>query len=389
MAQERRLGLVFSGGGAKGAFGVGVLRRLVEELPTLTWHVVSGTSTGGLIAPFASIGATDRTALDDLERLYVTSRQADIVSSNLTPGQLLKGLPMGVYDPRPLAGRIDESLPDARRRQLLDGAVTTIVNCVNLQTGELALWTQRANVARLRAWFREHGSRGGVGAHFFPEHRLTEALLASAAIPGAIEPQEFRRTGAGAPCASLPRQQIVDGGVIDIAPLRSAIAAGATDLLVVLMSPRVPAPVCRRAEHFVDVALRAVDLLTDEIARNDVEVARSTTDLCGLADVLLEHEAELPQVVRDRLAARDGALRTRLASLRGRRPLNVHVIEPGHPLGDTLDFDSKVASGWPADPSGPKKVGIMAARLRAGVRAARAALREDAALAAMLRAFSA
>ncbi len=51
-SQKEKLALVFSGGGAKGAFGVGVLWELSRRRFSLRWDIVCGTSTGALIAPF-------------------------------------------------------------------------------------------------------------------------------------------------------------------------------------------------------------------------------------------------------------------------------------------------------------------------------------------------
>ena len=70
-----RLAIVLSGGGAMGAFGVGVLSKLVERLPGLRWQIVSGTSTGSLITPFAALGANDCHAPAKLGRERSESRR--------------------------------------------------------------------------------------------------------------------------------------------------------------------------------------------------------------------------------------------------------------------------------------------------------------------------
>ena len=50
--------LVISGGGSKGAFVVGVLKRLFAEYPALDFDIYVGTSTGSLMSPLvALIGA--------------------------------------------------------------------------------------------------------------------------------------------------------------------------------------------------------------------------------------------------------------------------------------------------------------------------------------------
>jgi hypothetical protein len=57
--------LAISGGGGDGAFGVGVLRGWTERGGRPEFTVVSGVSTGALIAPFAFLGsAYDQTLRD-------------------------------------------------------------------------------------------------------------------------------------------------------------------------------------------------------------------------------------------------------------------------------------------------------------------------------------
>src|ERR1044071_5326617 len=78
-----KLALVFSGGGAKGAFGAGVLAEMVARAPALSWHIVTGTSTGSLIAPLAALAAADRKYVDTLLRIYSTVREKDVTESNV------------------------------------------------------------------------------------------------------------------------------------------------------------------------------------------------------------------------------------------------------------------------------------------------------------------
>jgi hypothetical protein len=67
--------LVISGGGDWGAFGAGVLKgwgRVKGELARPQFDVVSGVSTGAMIAPFAFLG--DDEAIERIVRLYRNPR---------------------------------------------------------------------------------------------------------------------------------------------------------------------------------------------------------------------------------------------------------------------------------------------------------------------------
>ena len=378
MAAGDKLALVFSGGGAKGAFGVGVLWQLVQELPDLSWGIVSGTSTGALITPLSALGAHDRAALTTLRDLYVGIRKDDVVESNFDlvdiPGDLLD-LPDGLYNFDPLERTIAAALPEARKRKLLASDVVAIVNSVNLRTGALALWTQKRHRKTMKDWFAAHaGGDAAIPIEWISETKLERAMRASSAIPAGISP------------VTLLGDQHVDGGVTDLAPLRAAVAAGATHILAVMMSPRVGAPAAGPAENLVEVALRAVDLLTDEIGRNDVEVARQTTQLQPLAALLAATPPNtLPPNLQSWLAVPENA--RLVADLASRRQIQVEVIEPAFALGETLDFDAKVTAGWPQDDS-TGTIPVMRRRFQIGREAATAALAAKPSLKAMLEAFA-
>ena len=60
--------IVISGGGSKGAFAVGVLKRLFEVYPNLDFDMIVGTSTGSLMAPLLAMKD-----IASLETLYSNS----------------------------------------------------------------------------------------------------------------------------------------------------------------------------------------------------------------------------------------------------------------------------------------------------------------------------
>ncbi|MCI0586165.1 MAG: patatin-like phospholipase family protein [Planctomycetes bacterium] len=364
-APKEKLALVFSGGGAKGAFGVGVLWELSRRRPSLRWDIVCGTSTGALIAPFAALGADDPGAIGELRSVYLNARKRRIVDSNLGVRGILglfRGLPDGVYNLGPLRELIDRHLGPDRLRRLADSPVATVVNAVSLQQGEVVLCTQDRHRPTIEAWFRERAASASIPRHrVLPFSRFRKAMVASASIPGAIEPAE------------LDGEQLVDGGVVDVAPLRSAIAAGATHILAVLMSPRRPPPNPARAENPLEVALRATDLLTDEILRNDIEYAGHVSDLRALAASLIAEESALPPGT----ATCVRSIRPLLDRLVRKTSVELAVLEPPLPLGETLDFDSEVARGWPESDLPGRKVNVMEARFEAGVREAAAALGKE------------
>src|SRR5262249_30336928 len=96
--------LVLSGGGMNGAYTAGVLKGWTARGDRPTFDVVTGISTGALIAPFAFLGPE----FDDaLERSYTTLRDNDIFKR-----RLLVTLPWAdsLADSSPLRRRIDAEI---------------------------------------------------------------------------------------------------------------------------------------------------------------------------------------------------------------------------------------------------------------------------------------
>ncbi len=319
---DEKLALVFSGGGAKGAFGVGALGEIRRAHPRLRWDIVCGTSTGALITPLAALASHDEPkALDALVDFYLRARKKGIVAENFTVSKLIGDLldiPEGLYNYGPLRGQLQAHLVPLLGA-LERSTVVAVVDSVSLQTGDLVLCTQDRHRPKLEAWFRSREAESRrLPVRFLPFAEWVTAMVASASIPGAIEPVSK--------VAGFPGEQLVDGGVVDIAPLRAALAAGATHIVCFLMSPRRSPQETKKFENPVAVALRSIDILTDEIMRDDVDTAESTSRMRSLADAMLSESAELPP--RRWLGARTLSSRSSSRRFRSGRLSTLTRIDP-------------------------------------------------------------
>lgn len=162
--------LAISGGGANGAFGAGLLVGWSEAGDRPTFSIVTGISTGALIAPFAFLGSKYD---EQLRQLYTTTATKDILKIR-NVFKLLSGDAAG--DSTPLREMIRNSLtPDilsaiaaeyAKGRRL-------IVGTTNLDAKRPVLWDITAIAASDR-----------------PEalQLVHDVILASASIPGVFPP---------------------------------------------------------------------------------------------------------------------------------------------------------------------------------------------------------
>jgi len=165
--------LVISGGGDWGAFGAGVLKgwgRVKGELARPEFDVVTGVSTGALIAPFAFLG--DDAAIERIVKLYRNPQPDTAVSRGvlffLPSNPSFYSLPglerdMRTALDRPMLERI--AAEETTGRALL-------VNTTNIDLGDKRAWDI---VAEARTALTKND-----------DNHLHRILLASAGIPGAF-----------------------------------------------------------------------------------------------------------------------------------------------------------------------------------------------------------
>ena len=165
--------LVISGGGDWGAFGAGVLKgwgRVKGELARPQFDIVTGVSTGALIAPFAFLG--DDASIDRIVHLYRNPR-ADVAVSRryvfFLPNNpsffVLPGLE------RELRTALDRSVLERIAAEQAAGRML-FVNTKNIDLGQLHVWDIVAE------------AKSALASN--DEERVRRILLASAGIPGAF-----------------------------------------------------------------------------------------------------------------------------------------------------------------------------------------------------------
>lgn len=167
--------LAISGGGDWGAFGAGVLqgwREVQGELAMPRFDVVTGVSTGALIAPFAFLG--DDASLAVVDDLYRSPKSDWIV---LKDWFVFLPWRESFTDTSGLRREVEENLTAERIAQIAEESK---------QDRALIIGTTNLDLGLPRAWAlgneTEHmNHRGGA-------KRVHDILMASAAIPGIFPP---------------------------------------------------------------------------------------------------------------------------------------------------------------------------------------------------------
>jgi predicted patatin/cPLA2 family phospholipase len=182
--------LALSGGGSRGAFGAGLLTGWSRQGTRPQFKVVTGVSTGALMATHVFLGAKYD---HELERFYTTTTDKEIFSG---PSYVAALFGVAVMDTRPLKRTLAEQLKDS---------VIDEVAAEHRKGRRLYVGTTDLDGNRLVVW-----DMGAIAASGRPERyeRYRQVLLASAAIPVAFPPVYFPVDVAG----RRYWQMHVDGG---------------------------------------------------------------------------------------------------------------------------------------------------------------------------------
>jgi len=229
------LGLVLSGGGARAAYQVGVLRGLARWLPDLRFDVITGVSAGAINAIYLAARpgplARDveelkevwrRLSLEDVMRVDAASLWRNVArwgARLVSGGGRLAPPVQGLVDTTPLRRLLERVIPEDDRGEIAgleDNVIqgrprAAAVSTLDYATGQTVTWVAGAGAA---SWSRP--LRRSATARLTIDH-----VLASAALPILF------------PAVRLGGHWHGDGGIRQSAPLSPALHLGARRILAI------------------------------------------------------------------------------------------------------------------------------------------------------------
>lgn len=285
--QNKKIALVLSGGGARGAFQVGVLDVLCEQ--GYEFDVVSGVSVGALNG--AMIATRQFT---ELQKLWRTIRKEDILHSR-SLGEVIKQFVLykiGITDPprglnnlTPLKRLLSNYLFDQQIR------IPFHFGFVPLESGHY-----------VNATIRREG------------HRIDEddilRILASSAIPFQFDPVDFYN------------QTLVDGGIRHISPIAQVLPYNPDEIVIIPTKPLDGRQEEAEVNDILQIGKRSIDVMLDEIFIEDIQRFVEINRLVGQASrkgLSLKKPDNTPY-----------------------KHINATIVAPTQILGDSLDFGEEV-----------------------------------------------
>ncbi|SEA95760.1 patatin-like phospholipase family protein [Rubrimonas cliftonensis] len=170
-ADRDRAWLALSGGGADGAFGAGLLAGWTTRGDRPDFRIVTGVSTGAIVALFAFLGPDYDPVLREI---YTTYDTEDLVARAILAG-LLGG--SAVLDTSGYRRLIDQYIDDAVVERLAGEQMrgrALLIGTTNLDASRPVVWNLTAIAAT---------------GHPMAKTLIRDVIQASSAIPGAFPPQ--------------------------------------------------------------------------------------------------------------------------------------------------------------------------------------------------------
>jgi len=246
--------LAISGGGDNGAFGAGLINGWTKTGTRPQFNIVTGVSTGSLIAPFAFLGPTYD---DTLRKVYTTISPDRVFLRRRLTAALFSD---AMADTTPLAETIahfaDQAMFDAIAGEYQKGRLL-LIGTTDLDAQRPVIW----NIGAIAA------SRHPKSLDLF-----RKILLASAAVPGAFEPVLLDVEIGGAQFQEMH----VDGGAIaqlflypaSIDP--SLLAVGRSQTAYIIRNARLDPEHAEIERRTITIAGRAINTMLAASGYNDV-----------------------------------------------------------------------------------------------------------------------
>lgn len=324
-----KTGLVLSGGGARGAYQVGVLKAIADMHPKHTpnpFSVICGTSAGAINAVALAASANNfRLGVKKVEKIWSTLHVEHVVRArgvelaancaklglSLFNSGIGRGQPLALLNNDPLRDMLEHTVRFSNIQKRIEaGQLDAVsVTATSYATGNSVSFFQ--GKSHHKRWHR--AKRIGVPALLNVEH-----LLGSSAIPSVF------------PAQKIGRQYFGDGSLRQLAPLSPALKLGADKIVVVGVRGHSKTQLSTRRDHSPSMAQTLGHIFNSafiDSLESDIDNLVRVNDLLGMV------QNESPHFQPE-----------------GLKPIDLLVIRP------SIDFD-EIASEHISDlPFGLRKI---------------------------------
>lgn len=301
MSMSEKIGLILTGGGARAAYQVGVLKAIAEFLPRRSpnpFPIICGTSAGAFNAVTLAINAQQfRKGVQYLDNVWRNFQIHHVYRSDFfgvlnNTARWLAGLVLSSFgstrlsqvsllDNSPLAEMLERALPCNKIQESIDAGLlyALSITASGYGSGHSVNFYQSAE--GVQPWKRAR--RMGVATHIEAKH-----LLASSAIPFV-----FR-------AVRINREYFGDGSMRQIAPISPALHLGATRVLVIgTAQAEEPQPKRTQIDDYPSLARiagHALDSIFLDSLEVDIERLQRINNTVSLVPVEVRQRMKLHKI---------------------------------------------------------------------------------------------
>lgn len=289
----KKIALVLSGGGAKGAFQVGALNYIYEKIvtryPDFKFSIIAGVSVGSLNGVMLA-----QNQFTELQKLWNNLENKDIYKGRINIAgfvwRLLRGK-KSLLSSAPLEEKINQSVFLER----MDPAIQFRAGAVSLVSGEY-----------------QHFQ----ASQFTSNKEFRKAILASALMPVIWEPVDQIIT------ANQQLKAMVDGGIRNINPLQDVLEFEPDEVVIINCSPFEK------------------PLLDDPTANKSLfQIAKRSLVEIAMNEIFLGDIKEYLKINRIILQAKDKGFELKRKNGKPFKAYKTILINPEDYLGDVLNFE--------------------------------------------------
>jgi len=322
--KNKRLAFSLSGGGAKGAYTVGVLKYLWEVKKTRKVKSIVGCSTGSLVGTMFGLSAItgESKYMVDLEYIYRNVIKDQVIKATQSIAEKLGGevavLALqaitggsSIYDNSSLKDLIDQYVSEKDWR--------TVIRAGQRKTNPIEIGFRIVDATQ--------GIAYTISNIIHPDvDMLRKGLIASTAIPIIMPPEE------------LDGNQLVDGGVFDTNPIEAVLESPLYDkfdaIVSVTLSKLVIGPTSADLTEITEMLLRTIDLLSDQVIQYDLFRSYAL-------NIFSYFRQELTPARWDKIVSQMPAHLKEILDgpTANNKYLPIFEIRPAKPLADGLEFE--------------------------------------------------
>jgi len=299
---EKRIALILTGGGARAAYQVGVLKAIAEFLPRRSrspFPLVCGTSAGALNAAVLAVNAQNfsmgvQYLINTWKNFHADQvYRTDFIGVANNTMRWLAGLlfsaiginrlhRVSLLDNSPLVELLEEMLPCEKIQENIDAGALHALSITASGYGSGQSVTFYQGVKELVPWRRT--GRMGIAMEISIEH-----LMASAALPFIF------------PATLIHREYFGDGSMRQTAPISPALHLGATRVLVIGVTVNGNLEQSERSDigeypSLARIAGHAMNSIFLDSMEVDLERVKKINDLVAIMPEEMRERADLRHV---------------------------------------------------------------------------------------------